>query len=1594
MGFENFLSNLGDMLDHQFMTGENKNRTAKLGDFANKYDRSAQRSYTEQGYFRNHLNDPTPKQLDILTQEPEATVLVKKRAFGSLAENFRPDLMDAEERLYLKTTKILFQIKTKQIAAYEMLTKLARVSTQIGEVDYHLLPILFTATDTLSEIGIDLGGFKSTVDQVRKIIRFNQEFKNTTWQTNVNNSLRNDFGEGTGVIEFTNVLSFNTTTTLKFAQGKFNINFADPYNLMVITANDINAAISDASNRLYSNKGFQLLGNLAKDTLDIQLKQLSLLRAGRGANNINFIINPDTFVGKRIRAIVDVAGIEINFQANSFSNIIGSSTIEPAALIGNEQYDGDKFGLQGLAPNEVVLFNNIVSSMYNNLSQQANSKRQIKLFGLPEEQAERLNSLRQRLTLNYCDKPLIQPMDTVSIFVNSKKKLDLKITGGLQTAFNGLKFMQGLGNLGQSIKDLLNIDKGFSVEKSIFVGNDFPNALWLAMRSQFVSDKQGICVFTGVFEEATSSYSNGMYEVSASGSDNAKFFEYGIVNTKPAMDVYNGTLFDPLTPFDLKYDSVSGIESGILKGKDPELLPENKKIFQSAFLKFKNGPLAGSVPTEEGYFNRSNKLNKGTLSSSGAEDRKVFYDPEGLVYRWKRGITSFTLFGPSYQPGNIRGNSLTEDPFAGQDIMNVLSLLITGEPYNYATYYKAATSFNTLARNPITNQTSAASYFRGLRADIKNKNSIYGDFIPFKMLTMDEASFEKIMGHQINAIQYDAELQKLTEERAALSDQLMFLSTNAAASQTVKVRIKEYDSLIQEKINNIYKEVNSTNTPLKILGNDVSYDYNDLNGVSNPTTSTRRELRRKLNFLTRRLAWKVRANEDVNLFIVDDSYDKDYDIQSFEKAFANDLSIFKSEYTTSAQQISTVAEKLKLEVFCNSQGHIEIRSPKYNRMPSSVFYKMFRTKKETGVQIFPKFLEDLLIVQVKDVLSQIEIIEDKIRLYCFVLGKATDNECSQFINTIGNENQISVKYSQFKFLSQENGYINSNIENIRLVAKPEKFEEDFQNELTSQTNLQAFSSVARAKFIQSGAEPPAGISPNQIKSAKEIQSLAAATVRFDQVKARIQNRTGEIFSLNQEFGINPDAAVKITSNNKTALQISNKIAILLSDREKSIRTAVNALKNLKEGETVNSSTGANKLTLPSLTGNKDIPQVFEHMIEDESYDDLGVGSSSRYVIKNRDIISYNITERRPTFTAINVVGKYGDNFIRDNELPPSLNVFNTSGNALATAIAVDYDLWRMYGISLPQQVDAPFMENPVSQLAPYAVSLLNKSRKEVLQGNIDIVGNEYQQPGEVIYIENRDLLFYIDSVSHSFAYGKQFKTSLSVGYGHKPGEYIPTPLDVIGKVLYKNNQILPKLDHKKQGNVFNQENIGAVAVNLPSGGSLFGGGEIDIFTNQFAETNRKILEQVISQAATQLSLKSNTINPILELRIFFNSDNGNFSQTNSELQSFTDELRSYLIGASELNGESTPILSIKKETKRLSNFAKSNQIKVIPVNSSSTEKDEFRYPSRNAFSLARQIAEKTASIVAADDLQVKVDSAIHNSIIDIWIYFENMENKK
>src|SRR5579864_374441 len=164
-----FLGDLASAISSQFSLGENTNTTldavidgqqvkyGSLGDFASQFDQSAQRSYVEEGYQRRDPFNTDPKQFEVLWQEPNATVLLKKRQYSSIAENFRPDFMDADEKLYYKAMNVLFQNKCNQIAALEQLSKISQITAAVGSISNQLVPWIITLTD-IANNGYASGG--------------------------------------------------------------------------------------------------------------------------------------------------------------------------------------------------------------------------------------------------------------------------------------------------------------------------------------------------------------------------------------------------------------------------------------------------------------------------------------------------------------------------------------------------------------------------------------------------------------------------------------------------------------------------------------------------------------------------------------------------------------------------------------------------------------------------------------------------------------------------------------------------------------------------------------------------------------------------------------------------------------------------------------------------------------------------------------------------------------------------------------------------------------------------------------------------------------------------------------------------------------------------------------------------------------------------------------------------------------------------------------------------------------------------------------------------------------------------------------------
>ena len=1166
----------------------------------------------------------------------------------------------------------------------------------------------------------------------------------------------------------------------------------------------------------------------------------------------------------------------------------------------------------------------------------------------------------------------------------------------LQTSFNDLDTFFGGGQN----------DSAVEIEKQAIVGPDFPTWLWILLRNDFTRQAAGVCQFVGPVTGASSKYNDGKYVVSIQASDNTYYFGISQVNIKPSVDVFNSTLYDPLTPYDLDFDA----SSGFLKGEQPNLLIENQKILNSPNTKLKNGRHRGAQSSSFLYKNDDGEF---SVANPPLNFRSLKNDPDGFVYRWKSGIGSLTAIGEPHPISSLkeeRAPALTKNPFAGQDVMNVISLLITGQPYNFNNFMKAAIESGNINNDDLLNEDMSRSFFRGLLSDLTKQNSIWGNFIPFKKLVVSEQGYRFMRSGQADITQQNGRINDLIERRARFFDALVqtvdgkpfannprIFSVDSSgqldatsltiksgtdlksrAAQDAAIEIAKLDLEIDAQQKELQNKISSANTGdagnIRIYGDDISYDQSVSEGGSDVTEDQlqreRIDFRRKLNILTQRRLWKVKANEDPNLFIVDDQYDKNFDIQAFEKGLIDKFQLFNSDYSSISERIQQVSSILGLEIYADTQGHIQAKPPGYNKVPSSIFERMLRDRDRKGIRVFPKVLESLFINQAEGLIDQLEITEDNIRLRAAALNKPNDEEAKKLLNgskLIGSAN------TDFAFLTSSNGKFGTkDIRSLVNQAKPEDIE---NRKIQSLTKIN--SDIAGQLSTGVLFDVTSRINVLNAKSSFQDISNSSADARIKEINNRLEFKKGVT---------NPNVLGAFTTDrkNKTlqsdVLKIVSDLSRLVSERQSLIKRLAVTLKNVTEGVFIeNDPNLPKKVSLPNLTKKGTIPAIIEHMIEDENTDDLGAGSGARYIIKENQIISLDIKEEPPESTIQEVNGLFGDGFV---DPPSSLSLGSGGGNAVVTAFAADYDMWRMYGFRKPQTKMAPFLSNPDTQCAPFAVYLLNLARKNILQGTVTMVGNEFMQPGEVVYIEDRDLLFYVESVDQSFSFGG-YQTILTLKYGHNPGEYIPTMLDIVGKGLYSKRHQANLIRHNRHGHANGEVPMNTIVIDTNTLRSLDSGDSSikALLKGKFAKQNRSSLSNIILALTGALTPGTNNT-PQIQLRTYANSE-ASIKQS-TQLAAITGAIKEWIKNPSVRSSQDED--SLLPEAQFPDGFRIDDD---TIVHKEIDAKENTESPSSGAWSAARLLAESVGSELPealADGATILAeDIRLFSNIIDIWM---------
>jgi hypothetical protein len=518
-----------------------------------------------------------------------------------------------------------------------------------------------------------------------------------------------------------------------------------------------------------------------------------------------------------------------------------------------------------------------------------------------------------------------------------------------------------------------------------------------------------------------------------------------------------------------------------------------------------------------------------------------------------------------------------------------------------------------------------------------------------------------------------------------------------------------------------------------------------------------------------------------------------------------------------------------------------------------------------------------------------------------------------------------------------------------------------------------------------------------------ISSKTTSSSKFELVSTRLSQKKGTAKQSIQQI-FSSDRSVKSNYTTQTdVLKITKEIASFISDRQSIMKQLHNAIRNIEQGLLVNNDPDAQRSVLfPSLVngGKTQFPSVIAHMIEDETEEDLGPGSGGRYIIKENQIISLTIEENPPEFTVTEVNGLFGEGLAGS---PTAGFEMGYGGNGIVSAIGVDYDLWRMYGFKVSKAIPAPYISDPDTQAAPLATWMLTEQRRKIISGSVTIIGNEYMQPGEVVYIESRDLLFYVQNVAHNFTYGTTFTTTLKLTYGHNPGEYFPTMLDIIGKGLYSKRNNSNAFRNIRADSADGYQHIGVIIADTAA---QLGAASSDVATGTYGGQNRKALTSLIL-TLQGASASASGLTPRADIRYYYNSTKG-FPLGCSKSRFLSEtcaKIVSWLKNPTKQESGKTGSLmpDTSAEGLKLSNIDKCVHIFAVDLGDTA----EGRSPSSPAWYAAREAITDTPAIFPdVQDITQSQGGQLHNNnntyklsveelaiytnIIDIWVHLEEV----
>lgn len=1415
----------------------------------------------------SNIKEPTRRKL--YTQTAKGTVFIKKRIFSTLRNNFDPKFLSVEDKTFLRASKHLFRRKCEEIAFYENLVKLENLNDNPGflRVDgvfgdlldgfFNLLNIgygIVSLTDTaaffeplFSDRALD--PLNSVVDEATilissslklfkvlfKLKEINERSKGSNFTRWVYDSKTTDvfgLGPGVGVIELCLVSDLHTGIGVATTDGKCTLNIEDPYKLTMITDSDIEIALRQALAEEGGMSGvLDVTANFQLEQAQELDRQLNELRRNRGVSEINF-----EFVFGSGNAIGKVIEINFEFDENTVSTV-------PAP--------------QSLSATEIVRAIEIIKKLSSYLTLQ---QRGAAAF---QDINKDFNGVRQRMRNEYAGNSIIQPMDSVHVFINSNTK-DESIT------YENRPDVE-LGGILQSFTEKYDTMSNELIEQEASqIAPGIPIDIYRLIRDPSMWRSDGISVFAGVVDKISQSYkaTTGQFNMSISVTNNFEYLRMTKINDLPSLVQPTKFLDDPLTPFDIDVNS-----NGLITNT-PQLSKEN--IGRLQYLRFDDGFYLGeSVKDGKRLFQ--------DVEGKGADRRISLQHVPGLVYKWKTGMVTETLNVNVDRPLNGDGNSLSDalstvpqinftTPFASLDSADVISILVTGQPYNYSNFLKNAMSAGTFS---VSGSNNNSFYFNHLFDLFERNKPITGNFISAKSGLVDPKDAINAFSIKEGLNNNNNKLNSLQSELARAEDAAKQFSTagiidpgTAKITEDLKSKIATLQAKISGSRSNLASVQASASLAaggikINTIGDDVLVGLPELNLV---------EVNKRIRYAIKKKPEEVRYNQDKNFFIVSSQYDQDTDIQAFASALrdSNKTDLMKSDYQYPLDLATKTAESINFELFTDCNGNIVFRPPEYNKTPLSLLLKMISLSKGDGTSLAPKFVIDMFQARtntVEDRLLQtdLEIYEKMLLLglnstqtdiQLFLLDSLTKSKVDERDASVlqGNESVFLAP-----FYLDTAAAIKESIAPARDIFTPAE-----RSDLLNANN-------------QDVPVDPTGKAERIIRIRNQLNTINGLTDKI------LEPTTENVTKIIEEIDVFDSFSLNGATQKTIAFQ---QLASIISQRQLLLQTYGKLEKNKAYFTDAGGATAPQPLSesiknwTSSLTGNPDIPklpQILQDLIENDLSNDDGPRSGKRFIINDDTIISMDFNIEKPEFNRVTVTGNsdaFGKGDLSQGDVQNSMhNIFQ--------AQAVDFDSWRQYGLRQPQEFHRLDFVNAETQCAPYAIFKLIEQRKRIHRGTITVIGNEYYQPGDVVYVNDKSMLYYVINVDHNLSFSNGvFTTTLTLGYGHALGEYIPTPMDIIGKGMLSTQRrayggISTKRFPMPSNSVFILETL--FAQDYTSIDTRIASNTLESYKLKFYTENKDKIANIIIRAADKIN--SNSDHPYkIEIRGYFINSTKTFIQ--------------------------------------------------------------------------------------------------------------------